>query len=853
MSRMKRLLSFGLCASMIATAGMAFAQTQHPQTWAQDIAYMQNLTPSEAAAQQSTILQIRSEVELWLKAHPRNSIQLAPLPPQPLTAEQTADQIKELDRVIAEIIKRDPNHPFHLGTVQVNVTASASELSPITDIIDQTEMAKRNVTNAAMAMENMPGVSIQHTYGGRNQLEIYVHGFNYLQVPLYVDGIPSYVPYDGTMDFKQISTTDIAMIQIDKGFSSALMGPNTAGGAINIVSKEPQKKYEGDIQVGGFSGDGFLSSVRLGTRMPHYFVQGAMDWLQNEYTPLSGNFVKNTLQPNNRLNHSYEQNAKYSGRVGWTPKGSNEYVFSYYLLKASQGIPLNPGNDPLTGTGCGAGATASTCYSTSSYRSWGYWDMSGYNFHSNTALGKDSSIKVRAFYNNYPNQMLFYTKLPYITANLNPSPGYITSYKDHSHGASAEFNTSLVKRNVIGASFLFKDDTHKAVPMFPYSYAKAPAYGLDRQQILSIGVQDIITITSHLTVTAGFSADHLDGLRASNDNAQYLNGVAPVVKSGNSTYYAFTAAESTCTTNTSLTNYTACTPHQWGYNPQISASYTFSDSGRLFGGFSQKSRFPGMKELFTYGMNSAIPNPNLKTEHSQNWEIGYSRLFAKKTSAQVNYFYSKLKDAIESITVPSPDNICKNTTSTCSQNVNATKETHQGVEIAVRSMPLPRLTLDANYTYLDKEIDGYTFASTLSSSYPCGGGLLLTGTGSNVTYTTIANNTCLTATGMPKHKAVAAATVQLPHKAVLTADVRYESGTKAVDNYKHTIGTTSNSYYEIVPLSNFGIVGLGGTVPLYKGAAIQAGVKNLFDRNYYYVLDYPEEGRNWFVNMRYRF
>jgi hypothetical protein len=26
-----------------------------------------------------------------------------------------------------------------------------------------------------------------------------------------------------------------------------------------------------------------------------------------------------------------------------------------------------------------------------------------------------------------------------------------------------------------------------------------------------------------------------------------------------------------------------------------------------------------------------------------------------------------------------------------------------------------------------------------------------------------------------------------------------------------------------------------------------------FDRNYYYVAGYPEEGRNWFLNLRYRF
>ena len=42
-------------------------------------------------------------------------------------------------------------------------------------------------------------------------------------------------------------------------------------------------------------------------------------------------------------------------------------------------------------------------------------------------------------------------------------------------------------------------------------------------------------------------------------------------------------------------------------------------------------------------------------------------------------------------------------------------------------------------------------------------------------------------------------------------------------------------------------------VPIRAGITVQAGVKNLLDRNYYYTAGYPEEGRNWFMNVRYQF
>jgi iron complex outermembrane receptor protein len=123
------------------------------------------------------------------------------------------------------------------------------------------------------------------------------------------------------------------------------------------------------------------------------------------------------------------------------------------------------------------------------------------------------------------------------------------------------------------------------------------------------------------------------------------------------------------------------------------------------------------------------------------------------------------------------------------------------------------------------------------------------GTGSNAMETTTPDNTCLTATDLPKHKAVGMATLHLPYQAMVNSTLRYESGNKAIDSYKHS-GTY---YYEAVRMSNFATWDVGGTAHLYKGASLQAGVKNLLDRNYYQTLDIPEEGRNWFVNMRYKF
>jgi outer membrane receptor protein involved in Fe transport len=76
--------------------------------------------------------------------------------------------------------------------------------------------------------------------------------------------------------------------------------------------------------------------------------------------------------------------------------------------------------------------------------------------------------------------------------------------------------------------------------------------------------------------------------------------------------------------------------------------------------------------------------------------------------------------------------------------------------------------------------------------------------------------------------------------------------------YEGGITLQDTSYAKTSPLylpygEAFATMDLGATVPIYKRFTVQTGIKNVFDRNYYYVAGYPEEGRNWYLNLRYQF
>ena len=81
-----------------------------------------------------------------------------------------------------------------------------------------------------------------------------IRGFDTRQVGMYLDNIPIYVPYDGYADISRFLASDIYTIEVAKGYSSPLLGPNGLGGAINLVTKQPEKKFEGDGSFGTGSG-----------------------------------------------------------------------------------------------------------------------------------------------------------------------------------------------------------------------------------------------------------------------------------------------------------------------------------------------------------------------------------------------------------------------------------------------------------------------------------------------------------------------------------------------------------------------------------------------------------------------
>jgi iron complex outermembrane receptor protein len=788
-------------AVFFISTSIAPAQTRQILNWQENLDYLQNASNNELLLERAAVEKIRTGVEFWLKMHPGLKLELPPVPPQPWGAEEIRSQVASLSQAVKAILLEDPSRPFNLGAMVVNVTAEASPLSPLTDSFDRNEIVNRQAVTAAAALDYLPGVAIDHISAGRNEASIRIRGFSSKgQVPFYIDGIPVSMPYDGTIDFNRFLSSDIGEVQIAKGFSSPLLGPNGMGGSINLVTRQPERKFQADALIGSGSGNTLLSYLNLGSRWQHFYFQSSVDWLQSDFVPLSGSFPLNNFQPSYERDNSDSRDAKYTGRIAWTPRDQDQYVFSYNNQKAEKGVPLYACPN--------SGAT----FNRYAYRRWPYWDKTGYYLITNTGLGASGSIKFRAYYDQFQNEMDFFDDATYSSMNLSTSNRSL--YDDHSAGGSAEFIARVASRNTIGASFVFRDDNHRETLIYP---ARSPfpfttPTLLDRAQQFSMGFQDVIAISERLRATAGFSADYMKGLQVQKLSSDETS-LIPV----------------TCASSPGNTSFSGCTAHVWTLNPQASLSYTLTSLDTLFVTFADRGRFPLLKESYSYSLGRGIPNPDLKPEHNTSWNIGYSHVFPAKTIARIEYFHSRLRDAIQSVYVMDPAALCSNTGAQagyCSQNVNIAKEVHQGVEISIRSMPVSRLILDLNYSYLNRTM-AYNFGDRVDVSQ------VLTTIQILPTY--------------PKNKVIANAILRLPHEVLAIANYRYEGGITLQD-------TTYRTAPGYLPFStSYGTLDLGTVVPIRAGLSVQAGAKNLLDRNYYYTAGFPEAGRSWFFNLCYRF
>ncbi|HEX4855931.1 MAG TPA: TonB-dependent receptor [Limnobacter sp.] len=156
-----------------------------------------------------------------------------------------------------------------LATVKVIGGAeNLPELGGAGHILGKAELEDSRVFTANEALRKVPGVNVRDEEGFGLRPNIAIRGLNptrSTKVTLLEDGLPlAYAPYGDNASYYHPMIDRYERIEVLKGASSLLFGPQTIGGVINYITPAPRQALGGFVQ-GAAGNRGFLNGkVNIG-------------------------------------------------------------------------------------------------------------------------------------------------------------------------------------------------------------------------------------------------------------------------------------------------------------------------------------------------------------------------------------------------------------------------------------------------------------------------------------------------------------------------------------------------------------------------------------------------------------
>ena len=128
----------------------------------------------------------------------------------------------------------------------VGATPKDRPISTVT-VLDETQIEQMKPLDLSESIRYAAGATV--TFGDKSVYTLKLRGVDSRRIALLVDGIPVYEPYYSTFDLKTVSADGIDSLNLTKGPSSVLYGPNTLGGIVNVVTSRPSGKPDLSFQA----------------------------------------------------------------------------------------------------------------------------------------------------------------------------------------------------------------------------------------------------------------------------------------------------------------------------------------------------------------------------------------------------------------------------------------------------------------------------------------------------------------------------------------------------------------------------------------------------------------------------
>ncbi len=399
---------------------------------------------------------------------------LAALP----AAAQTTAKTKE---------KPDQDKPVRIITEEIQVVGQAPKEQPVATVtrIEQIRLDLNRPLDLAEAIRYAPGVSV--TVGNKSEFTLKLRGMDARRIVLLIDGVPSYEPYYGTFDLKTVAAAGIQTLQITKGPSSVLYGPNTLGGIVNVITKRPGDDPFLTVNAGFGADRTQAGGLDGGVRWGRFALVGNVGWQASHGYAYPDEAAGTDIFYANTAYHRLNLN----GKIFYAPNDRTEIMVNGNVYSSDYGMPAALG--------------------VQSARYWHFknWDRYGLNAGGYTSLGGDSTLRFRAFGVNYQNTLDQYKDAAMTKRQFE------STFDNTVYGAFALAEFGLGAGNRLKASLSFQRDEARI-----QDDAGLPFDAYD-QGTFSAALEDVFSLAEKWQVIGGLSLDVID--KFTGDSASRLN------------------------------------------------------------------------------------------------------------------------------------------------------------------------------------------------------------------------------------------------------------------------------------------------------------------------------------------
>ncbi|GMO53415.1 MAG: TonB-dependent receptor [Termitinemataceae bacterium] len=501
--------------------------------------------------------------------------------------------------------------------------ARVSAEKETSQFITQEQMERRGDNNLTEAMRWVPGVFIQQSAGQRNEFSFLLRGFGPRSVPVYIDGVMWGDPYNAQVDYSRFLTGDLESIEINKGYSSIMLGSSNLGGAIVMRTAKPKEKLEiglktsWDFDAEGYAGN--TQTLNAGTKLSAFYAKVGFQWHDVEHWSLPDSFepITGNPQESGKRIGSNSTDMKISGMVGFTPNDALDIWATYAYSHGEKG--LSP-----------------TIIGSSS--SFAVWEWPYINRHTASLNGEFKTdtfyAKLKGFFDKYDNRLNIYGGGQ---ANLDKyyegdhSTVKPSDYDDYVAGANIEAGININEWNKIAATVQYQQNSHKSYRALSYTDDAHNDDTMDANvsdNNIFAGLEYTVSPFKPFTAIAGFGTNiFMQGNSQKKEDGAWKDAIG--------------------------------LPPSLAFDGQVGLFYDITENNELHLSWALKSRFPTLKEKFqesdATGSTKYVSNPDLEAESAHHFELGYKGYFDEKINVNAAAFASYAFNSISLVTLsPTP-------------------------------------------------------------------------------------------------------------------------------------------------------------------------------------------------------